>query len=173
MLFGVALLASACGASQPAPAAQHTLPSEGTEVPALTRVDHRGQVVVLRAGVPTLLYFYPKSGTPGCTKEACAIRDAWNEYRLIDLRVIGVSVDSDAVHRSFADEHVLPFSLVSDPSHTWSDAFGVGTFKGGLDERVSFLIDAQNRIVKVYENVDPGVHAREVLADARALGLTK
>ena len=172
-LFGVALLATtACGASQPAPAAQRTLPEVGTEVPPLTRVDHRGQVVVLRAGVPTLLYFYPKDGTPGCTKEACAIRDAWNQYRMIDLRVIGVSVDSEEQHRAFADEHVLPFSLISDPSHAWSDAFGVGTFKGGLDERVSFLIDSKNRIVKVYENVDPGVHAQEVLADAKALGLT-
>jgi thioredoxin-dependent peroxiredoxin len=167
-----ALACGACGASQPAPAAQHTLPSTGTEVPALARVDQRGQTVVLRAGVPTLLYFYPKNGTPGCTKEACAIRDAWNEYRLVQLRVIGVSVDSEESHRAFADEHGLPFSLISDPTHTWSNAFGVGTFKGGLDERVSFLIDAKNRIVKVYENVDPGVHASEVLDDARALGLT-
>ena len=171
--FLLVLLLAGCGASQPAPAAQRTLPDVGTEVPALTRVDQRGKVVVLRAGVPTLLYFYPKDGTPGCTKEACAIRDAWNEYLMIELRVIGVSVDSEAQHRAFADEHVLPFSLISDPTHTWSDALGVGTFKGDLDERVSFLIDAQNRIVKVYENVDPGVHAREVLADARALGLTK
>lgn len=167
-----AMAAAACGASRPAAAEQRTLPEVGTEVPALTRVDHRGQVVVLRAGVPTLLYFYPKDGTPGCTKEACAIRDAWNQYRMIDLRVIGVSVDSEEQHRAFADEHGLPFALISDPTHAWSDAFGVGTFKGGLDERVSFLIDANNRIVKVYENVDPGVHADEVLRDARALGLT-
>jgi thioredoxin-dependent peroxiredoxin len=151
--------AAGCGAAQEQPTTPRALPSVGTEVPALTRVDQRGQVVALRAGVPTLLYFFPKSGTPGCTKEACAIRDAWDDYLLSGLRVIGVSIDSDEVHRAFADEHGLPFSLVADPMHAWSDAFGVGTFNG-LDERVSFLIDPNNRIAKVYEDVDPGVYAQ-------------
>ena len=126
--------------------------------------------MALRAATPTLLYFFPKAGTPGCTKEACAIRDAWDDYQLSRLRVIGVSIDTDEEHRAFAKEHGLPFSLVSDPSHAWSDAFGVGTFDG-LDERVSFLIDGSDRIVKVYEDVDPGVHAQEVLRDAKTLGL--
>lgn len=160
-----------CGASRGAPAAERALPSVGTEVPALSRVDHRGMVVNLRAGTPTLLYFYPKDGSPGCTKEACAIRDAWDEYRLVQLRVIGVSTDSEERHRAFADQHGLPFSLISDPAHAWSEAFGVGTFQG-MDERVSFLIDSSDRIVKVYEDVDPAVHASEVLQDAKALGLT-
>jgi peroxiredoxin Q/BCP len=163
-----AVLAS-CAARQP-PAAERQLLPVGSTVPALTRVDQRRQVVSLRANVPTLLYFYPKDGTPGCTKEACAIRDAWNQYRFMSLRVIGVSADSDDRHRAFADEHALPFSLIADPEHAWSNAFGVGALNG-MDERVSFLIDGQNRIVKVYENVDPGVHAKEVLADAQALGL--
>lgn len=165
-----AVLLSCGGAQRPAAAASHQLLPVGSEVPALSRVDQRGQVVSLRAGVPTLLYFYPKDGTPGCTKEACAIRDAWNNYRLLNLRVIGVSADTDESHRAFSDEHVLPFPLIADPTHTWSEAFGVGTFQG-RDERVSFLIDKDNRIVKVYEDVDPGVHADEVLADAKALGL--
>jgi thioredoxin-dependent peroxiredoxin len=159
-----------CGGAQPAPQTPHAPPAVGTQVPPLSRVDQRGQVVALRAGTPTLLYFFPKAGTPGCTKEACAIRDAWDDYQLSKLRVIGVSIDTDAEHRAFAKEHALPFSLVSDPSHAWSEAFGVGTFNG-LDDRVSFLIDANDRIVKSYENVDPGVHAQEVLRDAKALGL--
>src|SRR5690349_3462781 len=158
-----------CGARQP-PAAERQLLPVGSTVPALTRVDQRGQVVSLQAGFATLLYFYPKDGTPGCTKEACAIRDAWNQYRFMSLRVIGVSADSDDRHRAFANEHALPFSLIADPEHAWSDAFGVGALNG-MDERVSFLIDRDNKIVKVYENVDPGVHAQEVLADAKALGL--
>lgn len=164
------LLLTGCGASRPAPAAERTLPEVGTQVPELSRVDHRGQAVILRAGVPTLLYFYPKDGSPGCTKEACAIRDAWDQYRLVQLRVIGVSTDSEERHRAFAEINALPFSLISDPSHAWSDAFGVSTFDGH-DDRVSFLIDANDRIVKVYENVDPAVHAQEVLRDAEALGL--
>jgi peroxiredoxin Q/BCP len=143
----------------------------GSEVPAVTRVDQRGTVVNLRSGEPTLLYFYPKDGTPGCTKEACAIRDAWKQYQLVQLRVIGVSADTDDAHRAFSDEHTLPFSLIADPTHTWSRAMGVSEFNG-KDERVSFLIDKNNRIVKTYPNVDPAVHADEVLRDAKALGLT-
>jgi peroxiredoxin Q/BCP len=170
MVWLLSAVALGCGAGRQPPAAERMLLSTGTAVPALTRVDQRGQIVSLRAEVPTLLYFYPKDGTPGCTKEACAIRDAWNNYRFLSLRVIGVSADSDKRHRAFADEHGLPFSLIADPEHAWSNAFGVGTFHG-LDERVSFLIDANDRVVKVYENVDPGVHADEVLRDAQALGL--
>jgi peroxiredoxin Q/BCP len=161
----------ACGGAQPPQATtpHHLLPV-GSIVPALSKVDHHGQVVDLRAQAPTLVYFYPRDGTPGCTKEACAIRDAWQSYKLSGLRVIGVSADTEEQHRAFADEHGLPFSLIADPAHAWSDAFGVGTLNG-KDARVSFLIDASGRIVKVYENVDPGVHAAEVLQDSKALGL--
>ena len=138
------------GCAKPAPQTPRALPAVGTQVPPLSRVDQRGQVVALRAGVPTLLYFFPKAGTPSCTKEACAIRDAWDDYQLSKLRVVGVSIDTDAEHRAFAKEHALPFSLVSDPSHASSEAFGVSSFNG-LDDRVSFLIDANDRIVKTYE----------------------
>jgi peroxiredoxin Q/BCP len=129
-------------------------------------------VVTLRSGEPTLLYFYPQDGTPGCTAEACAIRDAWQQYQLTGLRVIGVSADSEQSHRQFAEEHALPFSLIADPQHAWSEAFGVDSFEG-RDDRVSFLIDRDGRIVKVYERVDPGVHAAEVLQGAKALGLSR
>jgi peroxiredoxin Q/BCP len=160
----------ACGGAQHAQATPHHLLPVGSTVPALARVDHHGQVVDLQAQVPTLVYFYPRDGTPGCTKEACAIRDAWQSYQLSGLRVIGVSADSEQQHRAFANQYGLPFSLVADPTHAWSDAFGVGTLNG-KDARVSFLIDASGHIVKVYENVDPGVHATEVLQDAKGLGL--
>jgi peroxiredoxin Q/BCP len=142
----------------------------GSDVPPLVRVDHRGKVISLRSETPTLVYFYPRDGTPGCTKEACAFRDAWQGYERAGLRVIGVSSDSEEDHRKFAEEHNLPFPLIADPEHVWSDAFGVGHF-AGLDARRSFLIDTKGKIVKVYEDVDPGVHAGEVLSDAQALGL--
>ncbi|MFT3927355.1 MAG: peroxiredoxin [Myxococcales bacterium] len=145
--------------------------SAGADVPALVRVDHRGKVVSLRSDTPTLVYFYPRDGTPGCTKEACAFRDSWQKYETAGVRVIGVSSDSEDDHRKFAEEHSLPFSLIADPEHVWSDAFGVGTF-AGLDSRVSFLIDAHGKVAKSYDDVDPGVHAEQVLADAQQLGLT-
>lgn len=160
----------ACGASR-SPGASHELVAEGTTVPALVRVDHRGDVVSLKSEKPTLLYFYPKDGTPGCTKEACAFRDSWQRYRTAGLRVIGVSQDSAESHRAFAEEHGLPFSLIADPEEVWSDAFGVGSF-AGFDARVSFLIDGDGKVRKVYEDVDPGVHADQVLNDAAALKLT-
>jgi thioredoxin-dependent peroxiredoxin len=168
----LALTLPACAGSR-ARTEHKGLLQSGTEAPALVRVDHRGEVVSLRGAPPTLLYFYPKNGTPGCTKEACAFRDAWTKYQSAGLRVVGVSIDTEESHREFAAEHELPFPLIADPEHTWSDAFGVGRFLGSADERVSFLIDGSARIVKVYEDVDPGVHANEVLADAKALGLTK
>ena len=163
-----------CGGAQGHTDRSKLLPV-GSEVPNLIRVDHRGKVVSLRGTPPpppTLLYFYPKDGTPGCTKEACAFRDSWDKYDGAHLRVIGVSTDTEARHREFADEHNLPFSLIADPERTWSEAFGVGKFMGGMDERVSFLIDQQGRVVKVYQDVDPGLHANEVLADAKRFNLT-
>lgn len=168
LLFSLCLLA--CGGSK-AHTDHSKLLAAGAEVPALVRVDHKGDVISLRGGPPTLLYFYPKDGTPGCTKEACAFRDAWAKYQGGGLRVIGVSIDSEENHRAFAKEHELPFPLIADPEHTWSDAFGVGRFLGTADERVSFLIGKDGKIAKVYEDVDPGVHADQVLGDAKSLGL--
>lgn len=164
----------ACGGSQSASSNEKPLLAAGAEAPALVRVDHRGKVVTLR-GEPSVVYFYPKDGTPGCTKEACAFRDTWEKYEAAGLRVIGVSSDTEAEHRKFAEEHNLPFSLIADPEHAWSDAFGVGrhSLARSLDARVSFLIDAQGKVAKVYPDVDPGVHADQVLADAKALGIKK
>jgi peroxiredoxin Q/BCP len=164
---------SACGSKQHTEGTAHQKSEflrPGADAPALSGVDQRDQPVVLRTGTPTLVYFYPRDGTPGCTKEACAFRDAWQKYTAAGLRVIGVSADSAQRHRKFAAEHGLPYSLIADPEHVWSDAFGVGTF-AGFDARRSFLIDAHDRVVKSYEDVDPGVHADQVLGDARQLGL--
>jgi peroxiredoxin Q/BCP len=119
-----------------------------------------------------LVYFYPRAGTPGCTKEACAFRDAWESFSKAGVRVVGVSSDPGERQQKFAKEHQLPFSLISDPDHVWSDAFGVGSFLG-FDARISFLIDGEARIAKVYEDVDPGVHAEDVLEDVKKLGLAQ
>lgn len=157
------VLAAGCGSSVAA------LPA-GSKVPALSSVAHDGTAIDLAnlGGQPTVIYFYPKDGTPGCTKEACAFRDVWQRYEDANVGVVGVSADSPASHQAFAKEHELPFPLVSDEDGAWAKAFGVDTTMG-MAHRDSFLIGKDGTIAKVYAGVDPGVHADEVLADAAKL----
>ncbi len=143
----------------------------GAQAPALSATDHKGNTIDLGAlrGDPVLVYFYPKDGTPGCTIEACALRDVWGYFLVAGVTVLGVSSDDQESHVKFAEEHELPFSLISDPELVWAKAFGVeASFK--IIHRTSYLIDRDGRIAKVYLDVDPGVHADEVLADIKALG---
>lgn len=142
----------------------------GATVPSLRASAHDGTPVDLSAlgGKLTLVYFYPKDGTPGCTAEACAFRDVWARYEAAGVQVIGVSADSAASHRAFAEEHHLPFPLIADEGNVWSEAFGVNTTLG-MTHRDSFLVGRDGTIAKVYPGVDPGVHATEVLADAAKL----
>ena len=84
------------------------------------------------------------------------------------MQIYGVSSDDQKSHEQFAKEQHLPFPIVADPGHAWSAAFGVPT-KLGIDSRVSFLIDPSGKVAKVYPDVDPGIHADEVLKDAAAL----
>ncbi len=120
------------------------------------------------AGHPIVLYFYPRDATPGCTREACAFRDAWDRIQATGAVVVGVSADDVESHRSFAAEERLPFPLLADPSHRISDAYGVPQILG-IDERVTFIIGTNGRIAHVYPDVDPGVHVDEVLAALAAL----
>jgi thioredoxin-dependent peroxiredoxin len=142
----------------------------GTMAPDVTGVDQNGAAQRLRdaIGRPTVVYFYPRDGTPGCTKEACAFRDVWQQYQQEDVRLFGVSSNDRDSHRDFADRHQLPFPLIADESQTWAKAFGVSSHLG-LYQRVSFLIAPDGRVAKSYPDVDPGVHAAQVLADAKAL----
>jgi thioredoxin-dependent peroxiredoxin len=142
----------------------------GSSVPDLSAPDQTGAVRRIEAerGHALVVYFYPKDGTPGCTKEACAFRDAWERYQKAGVQIFGVSSDDAKSHEQFAKEQHLPFPIVADPGHAWSTAFGVST-KLGMDSRVSFLLDGTGKVVRVYPNVDPGIHAEEVLKDAAAL----
>jgi thioredoxin-dependent peroxiredoxin len=128
-------------------------------------VEHR---LADERGHPVVVFFYPKDGTPGCTAEACAFRDVWTEYEAAKVQVFGVSTDDQASKAEFAEEHGLTFPLLADPDGRWVDAFGVGTTLG-MASRVTFLLDADGKVAKVYPDVDPGVHARQVLDDARSL----
>lgn len=144
---------------------------EGVSAPEFTLPDEHGTPRSLSAyrGGWVLLYFYPKDDTPGCTKEACMIRDAFPDFGKLAITVLGVSTDSVASHRKFAEKYHLPFTLLSDAGKEAVTAYGVWgkkkfmgrEYEGTL--RTSFLIDPQGTVAKVYENVNPAVHADEVL----------
>ena len=145
---------------------------EGQVAPKFTADDASGQKVSLSdfRGSKVVLYFYPKDDTPGCTKEACSFRDAFQKLKRAGIKVIGVSPDSTCSHQKFASKYQLPFTLISDPDHTVADAYGAygekkfmgRTYQGFL--RHTFLIDETGRIKKIFEKVKPEEHALEVLA---------
>ncbi|MCX7928417.1 MAG: thioredoxin-dependent thiol peroxidase [Patescibacteria group bacterium] len=122
-----------------------------------------------------LLYFYPKDDTPGCTKEACGLRDVFPDFEKINTVILGVSTDSIESHRKFKEKYKLPFTLLSDFEKNVVKIYGVWQkekFIGKEYESVarkSFLIDPQGRIVKIYENVDPRSHPKDVFFDLLAL----
>lgn len=160
----------ACASSGAAKGPDAPLPV-GSTLPDLTGSNQNGQPVRLKAlqGKPLLVFFYPKAGTPGCTKEACAFRDAWLQYESAGIQVVGVSHDSVADQAAFAREHGLKFPLVSDSEGRWGQAFGVPLRVWKFYSRISFLVGRNGVVAKTYLDVDPGVHASQVLADAKGL----
>ena len=131
----------------------------------LTLADLRGQ--------RTILYFYPKDNTPGCTRQACAFAEAYGEFKKINAVVIGVSKDSVASHQKFAEKHGLPFILLSDPELTAIQAYGVwqekklyGKVSFGV-VRTTFLIDEQGVILEIWNKAKPDLNAAEALARLR------
>ncbi len=149
----------------------------GSQAPAFTLNDQNGEAHSLSEakGSWVLIYFYPKDDTPGCTKEACALRDAFPAFKKLDARVYGVSVDSEKSHGKFVEKYQLPFVLLADTDKTMVEAYGVWGKKKFMGReymgtnRMSFLIDPQGKIAKIYEKVKPETHADEVLADLKAL----
>jgi peroxiredoxin Q/BCP len=118
-------------------------------------------------GHPVVVYFYPKDGTPGCTAQACSLRDNWAALQAEGAVVLGVSTQDADSHRKFAAEHKLPFPLLVDDG-SLSKAFGVGKL-GWLDQRVTFLLDSQGRVARIWEDIDVKTHGRDVLVAVRAL----
>ncbi len=139
----------------------------GATAPDVQGLDPSGKTVRLSdvRGNPAVVYFYPKDGTPGCTTEACAFRDAFKGYEAKHIVVFGVSRDSAESHTKFAAHHSLPFPLVADEDGMISRAYGVSQILG-MASRVTFLVGADGKIARVWPNVDPGVHADQVLAAA-------
>jgi peroxiredoxin Q/BCP len=117
-------------------------------------------------GKPVVVYFYPKDETPGCTKEACAFRDAFDALNKQGVVLIGVSSDTDESHKAFAEHHKLPFHLVSDGDGNLAKKFGVGTTLGFM-QRQSFVIGADGNMKKIYRSVDVSVHAQQIQDDLK------
>jgi peroxiredoxin Q/BCP len=117
-----------------------------------------------------VLYFYPKDNTPGCTKEACSMRDGMKELEKLGLQVLGVSTDSVKSHENFRDEYGLNFPLVSDRSKNIVKAYGVESDHGSA-RRVTFLIDKSGTIRHIWEKVDTARHSEEVIEKVKELGL--
>jgi peroxiredoxin Q/BCP len=159
--------ASAAPASQPAP----VLLAVGTEAPAIVAEAHNGQKVNLSElkGRPVIVYFYPKDDTPGCTVEAEGIRDDWADLSRANAVVLGVSTQDNASHRAFAGKYGLPFMLLPDSDEAIARAFGVPV-NNGYTKRVTFVIDKQGKIAKVFPEVNPKGHSDEILEALRELG---
>jgi peroxiredoxin Q/BCP len=134
----------------------------GDQVAPMSLADFHGRKVIL--------YFYPKDETPGCTKEACAFRDGYARYTNAGLVVLGCSVDSAEAHKAFIRKNGLPFPLLLDPDKKIAKAYGAanGIPILGLDRRITYVIDENGKIVKVYPSVDPSAHATEILNDLGA-----
>jgi peroxiredoxin Q/BCP len=160
----------ACGAVRRPDGGAGLLPV-GAVAPDVAGRDATGKVIHLAdvRGQHAVVYFYPKDETSGCTKEACAFRDAAARYAAAHVTVFGVSRDSQTSHDEFAKHHQLPFPLVADPDGSVSRAYGVGATLG-MDSRVSFLVGADGKVERVWPDVNPAVHADEVLSAAGTTG---
>jgi peroxiredoxin Q/BCP len=143
-----------------------TVIEEGKSAPDFTLASDSGEEVTLSSlrGKPVVLYFYPKDDTPGCTRQACGIRDAWGEFQRAGAEVFGISADTVASHEKFKTKYELPFPLLADPEHTLGESYGVAQEGKNSYERSTFVIDADGNVAKIMRRVNPDRHADEVLA---------
>ena len=155
-----------------------TMPQAGKPAPLFTGETDSGTSVSLAnfQGKWIVLYFYPKDDTPGCTKEACSLRDSFQAISDVNAVVLGVSLDAPASHQKFIEKFGLPFTLIADTDHAISDLYGVygekvrcGKVSLGIT-RATFLIDPSGIIRKVFTKVNVDNHGEEVLAAIRENG---
>jgi thioredoxin-dependent peroxiredoxin len=146
--------------------------SEGEPAPDFTATTDGGERVSLSdfRGKPVVLYFYPRDDTPGCTAQACGIRDAYAEFERAGAVVLGVSPDTEQKHVKFKEKYGLPFTLLADPDHevaerygTWGEKRYLGKTFWGVS-RTTFLIAPDGTVAKVFPKVKPAAHADDVLA---------
>ena len=151
------------------------MPTEGEPAPDFTLTADDGSEVSLSAlrGKPVVLYFYPKDDTPGCTTQACGLRDAYEELEREGAVVLGVSPDSEKSHVKFKEKYGLPFTLLADADHAVAEQYGVWAEKKYMGRtywgvlRSTFVIDADGTLKRVMHKVKPDTHADDVLAALR------
>ena len=143
----------------------------GDKAPELLGIDAEGREIRLSdyAGRKIVIYFYPKDNTAGCTAEACSLRDGYASLQAAGYEVIGVSKDSAASHRRFAEKHNLPFTLIADTEKQLNEAFGVWREKKMCGRvsmgtvRTTFIIDEQGIVTDIIEKVETARHAEQIL----------
>jgi peroxiredoxin Q/BCP len=151
--------------------------SEGDQAPDFTLPDQSGEPVTLSdlRGQTVVLYFYPRADTPGCTTQACGIRDHAADYDQIDARVVGISPDPVTAVSKFADKYGLGFTLLADEDHAVADAYGTWGEKSMYGktymgvQRATFIVDPEGRIAKVFPKVSPKTHDDVVLEALAAM----
>ena len=149
---------------------------EGAQAPDFVLTSDTGESVRLSdlKGKQVVMYFYPKDDTPGCTTQACGIRDVYGEFQREGAVVLGISPDDESSHVKFKDKYNLPFSLLADVGHKVADEYGVWTEKNYAGrkymgvERSTFVIAEDGTIKKVMRRVKPATHADDVLATLRS-----
>lgn len=147
------------------------VPQEGQKAPDFTAVDQNGKTISLAAlkGQKVVLYFYPKDDTPGCTAQACSLRDGNTAIQEAGAVILGVSADGQASHKAFAQKFNLPFSLLADPEKKIIEAYGVKMAVVGVAKRTTFIIDGEGTIRKVLRDIDTKQHDQQVLAALKEL----
>ena len=151
--------------------------SSGDPAPDFTLPDASGEDVALSGlrGRKVLVYFYPKADTPGCTVQACGVRDRAADYEAANAVVLGVSPDPVPALRKFADKHGLAFTLLGDEDHSVADSYGTWVEKTNYgrtyfgNQRSSVLVDPEGQVARVFPNVKPPEHDDMVLGALRAL----
>ncbi len=138
---------------------------EGKPAPDFELESDSGERVRLSSlrGQPVVLYFYPKSDTPGCTRQAGGIRDIWSEFESRGAVVLGVSADPQERQAKFKSKYGLPFTVLADPERVAGEAYGVTRPDGGGFERSTFVIDSAGNVASIMRRVNPDQHAQQVL----------
>ncbi len=170
-LLCVSLVASAF--LLPARAAHAEMLAAGAAIPAFELRDHEGRTVRSTdlAGRRYLLWFYPKAMTPGCTIEAKSLRDKYVVLQTAGVDVLGVSFDEPLLNKKFVVAEELPFRLLSDTDRKLAVAVGAADSSDAkAAKRISYLVGADGKVIKAYDDVDPTVHAGQVVADSLAAG---
>ena len=143
----------------------------GSPAPDFALADDSGDTVRLSAlkGRQVVVYFYPRDDTPGCTRQARGVRDAWDAFTATGAVVLGISRDGQESHAKFRAKYELPFTLLSDPDHAVAEAYGAWREKTMYGKKVmgivrsTVVIDANGKVKAVFPNVKPDTHARKVL----------